>query len=250
MRQRKRPLAVLCVAILARAQGRLLSNAPSTSETPADVFDKHSGFLCSVCEQDQILSKPEVRVPIPEGYAIPEASCSFVDKAVLHNPKQFTEDSCRELRDRYKDDCGCVYPGAPENPEVSAFSAESTTNEEDEPQLNPPPLYPPESCLICAPGQVMTKKNGLLVIPGGVIHQRQSYASCELMDTGLRANPHFVNENMCTTLKGWYSLVCGCRDLDDPWFLRPQTNFTSGSSSRRALTALVVGALSMATGLV
>ena len=158
-----------------------------------------------------------------------EASCALLDLAVLSIPSMFTEESCQELRDHYSEDCGCVDAGG--------FSATSSTTEETTSQ---------EGCIICPPGQTMTNLDEGIAVPAGLFNRIQSRTSCEDMDTALRDNPDFVNDNMCTTLQKWYRLLCKCRDLDDPWFLSPATTselqiLSSATSWQGHIASLVSG---------
>ena len=215
------------LVVVTRAHGQL-NFKPDNFRSLTEADPNGGGYICSVCKPDQILSKPDQRIEIPDRYGTPETTCSLLDKAMLSIPSLFTEESCQELRDHYGEDCGCVYPGV--------FTATTSTNEEPSSQ---------EGCLICPPGQTMTTLDNAVAVPAGLFDRIKSKTSCEDMDSAIRSNPDFVNENMCTTLQRWYRLLCKCRDLNDPWFESPSESemllISSATSWQIPLVFLVSG---------
>ena len=174
-------------------------------------------FQCSVCEPGKILTKPDVIVQLPEGVieGFDEASCAIVNSAVVNNPSLVTEEVCNDIRDLYRDDCGCVDdPNAP----------------------GPSPTAPSENggvCTICPAGQEVTNPDTVVSVPPDFVVNGVSFATCELLGQALAANSSAVDPASCSQLQSFYSTPCGCQATG--------TLPTSSAASLRAFVAFGIG---------
>ena len=175
------------------------------------------------------LSKPNATVQIPEGFVegIKEATCSVVDSAVLNNPGQVTAELCVELRELYADDCGCM-----------PFEGPTAA-----PSVRLPPERVDGACSVCIPGKEIRKPDTVVAIPEGFISDEITFATCDLLERALLANPDEVDDELCQSVREFYKEPCRCRDKkpdeeNDPEpTMAPDTS--SGSSRCFSLTVSV-----------
>ena len=184
-----------------------------------------SSFVCTVCPPGYTMTRPSLVVPIPPGILyenINSASCATIDAAVIANSDQLDEDICEQLRFFYEVQCGC---------EETEDDTPATL-----PPVDPDTLTSPDACTVCEPGEVITRPNQVIEIPAGFIAQGVAFASCRLLETGLRENPKVVPANQCPTLREVYRDSCGCTPIEDaPATLPPSDNGGTDDSSAPAI---------------
>ena len=143
---------------------------------------------CSLCKADEQVARPETIVQVPDGLVegVTEATCSSADAALQNNPAEFPPEMCVQVREIFKNDCGCV----PRDPSVGY------------------------DCSVCGSGKTISKPDAVVDLPEGVL-QGFSRATCSLMNAAVVENPSLFTEQKCLDLRDLYEGDCGCISVED-----------------------------------
>ena len=200
------------------------SNATTTDELlPSDMpTDMPSGGMtvpadeCSVCIPSMILSMPDAIVDLPEGTPTPgnitQASCVLIDRFVMGNAEMFPGEVCQQLRDLFREPCGCIFPNetavpaaAPTEPSDSAPSDGGSSSSSST-----------SVCTICPAGQAITMPEEVIALPDEIsIVANVPFATCSLLESALASNADAIDEATCATVQTFYAEPCGCMPVDN-----------------------------------